>query len=100
MNKKWGLLKIHSQYHKWMKNIEETIWKKNTFTTTTIEIIAGSQIRNDETNLESNSITDELNKERNKQQWHENESIEFVNEWEFNHSYCKIWKFIVNFKII
>ena len=46
----------------------------------TIEIIAGSQIRNDETNLESNNITDELNKERNKQQWHENESIEFVNK--------------------
>ena len=46
----------------------------------TIEIISRSQIRNDETNLESNNITDELNKERNKQQWHENESIEFVNK--------------------
>ena len=73
------MLKIHSQYQWWMKKIEETIWR-NTFTTKTIEIIAGSQIRNDETNLESNNITDELNKERNKQQWHENESIEFVNK--------------------
>ena len=46
----------------------------------TIEIIAGSQLRNDEINRESNNIINELNKERKKQQWHENESIEFENK--------------------